>query len=81
MVNMVKEWLASDVERLTAGSTAAARKCLLITWKIIVPAPNSGDLPDGPPYLVKKPFPPVCWDPPITSSHARKCVQKNDLPP
>ena len=33
-----------------------------------------GDPPDGPPYFVKKTFPPECWDPPATSSHARKCV-------
>ena len=46
------------VERLTAGSTAAARKCLLITRKIIIPPPDSGDPPDGPPYFVKKMFPP-----------------------
>ena len=42
------------VERLTAGSTAAARKCLLITWKIIIPPPDSGDPPDGPPVFCKK---------------------------
>ena len=46
------------VERLTAGSTAAARKCLLITWKIIIPPPNSGDPPDRPPvFCEKKRFP------------------------
>ena len=42
------------MERLTAGSTAAARKCLLITRKIIIPPPDSGDPPDGPPYFTKK---------------------------
>ena len=46
------------VERLTAGSTAAARKCLLITRKIIIPPPDSRDPPDGPPYFTKKTFPP-----------------------
>ena len=46
------------VERLTAGSTAAARKCLRITRKIIIPPPDSRDPPDGPPYFVKKTFPP-----------------------
>src|SRR3954465_9207809 len=45
------------VERLTVGSTAAARKCLLITRKIIIPPPDSRDPPDGPPYLAKKLFP------------------------
>ena len=56
------------VERLTAGSMAAARKCLLITRKIIIPPLDSGDPPDGPPYFVKKTFPPDCWDPPATVS-------------
>ena len=45
------------VERLIAGSTAAARKCLLITCKIIISPPDSGDPPDGPPYFAKKRFP------------------------
>ena len=42
------------VERLTAGSTAAARKCLLITRKIIIPPPDSRDPPDRPPYYAQK---------------------------
>ena len=64
------------VERLTAGSTAAARKCLLITRKIMIPPPDSWDPPDGPLYFTKKIIrPPDCWDPPTTSSHARKCVR------
>ena len=42
------------VERLTAESTTAARKCLLITCKIIIPPPDSRDPPDGPPYFTKK---------------------------
>ena len=89
------------MERLTAGSTVVAKKCLLITWKIMIPPPDSRDPPDGPPYFVKKTFPltagtyqlhlrtqgsasilrakkmicpPDCWDPPATSSHARKCL-------
>ena len=33
---------------------AAARKCLLITRKIIIPPPDSGDPPDGPPYFAKR---------------------------
>ena len=45
------------VERLTAGSTATTRKCLLITCKIIIPPPDSGDPPDGSPYFTKKRFP------------------------
>ena len=51
------------MERLTAGSMATGRKCLLITRKIIIPPPDSGDPPDGPPYFAKKTFPPDCWDP------------------
>ena len=35
------------VERLTVGSTTAARKCLLITRKIIIPPPDSWDPPEG----------------------------------
>ena len=87
------------MERLTAGSTAAARKCLLITRKIIIPPPNSRDPPGGLPYFTKKRSPLSagthqlhlrtqgsafgqkkmirphdCWDPPATSSHARKCL-------
>ena len=62
------------MERLTAGSMAAARKCLLITRKIMIPPPNSWDPSDGPLYFAKKKFPPDCWDPPATSSHARKCL-------
>ena len=50
-------------------------KCLLITGKIMIPPPDSGDPPDGPPYFTKKTFPPDRWDPPATSSHARKCVR------
>ena len=52
------------VERLTAGSTATARKCLLITRKIMIPPPDSRDPLDGPPYFAKKHFPLDCWDPP-----------------
>ena len=35
---------------------------------------SQGDPPDGPLYFAKKTFPPDCWDPPATSSHARKCL-------
>ena len=78
VVNVVNDRLPSEeycTERLTAGSTAAARKCLLITRKIIIPPPDSRDPRDGPPYFAKKCTPPDCWDPPATSSHARKCVR------
>ena len=52
------------VERLTAGSRAATRKSLLITWKIIIPPPDSRDPPDAHQYIAKKTFAPDCWDPP-----------------
>ena len=42
------------VERLTAGSTAAARKCLLITRKVMIPPPDSREPPDGPPVFCEK---------------------------
>ena len=42
------------VEKLTAGSTAAARRCLLITRKIMIPPPDSKDPPGWPLYFVKK---------------------------
>ena len=56
-------------------SPGLPRKFLLITRKIMIPPPDSRDPSDGPPYFVKKCFPPNCWDPPATSSHARKCVR------
>ena len=113
------------MERLTAGSTAATRKCLLITRKIMIPPPDSRDPLDGPRISRKKVSPltagthqlhlrtqgsasgqkkqftplttgthqlylrtqgsasgqknktirpPDCWDPPATSSQARKCL-------
>ena len=42
----------------------AARKCLLITWKIIIPPPDSRDPPDAHQYIAKKTFAPDYWDPP-----------------
>ena len=76
-VNVVKKRLPLEVYctwRVSAGSTAAASKCL-ITRKIMIPPTDSRDPLDGPPYFTKKCFPPDCWDPPATSSHARKCVR------
>ena len=52
------------VERLTAGSMAATRKCLHITRKIMIPPTGRRDPLDGPPYFAKKRLPPNCWDPP-----------------
>ena len=66
-VNVVKERLPSEVYctwRVSAGSTAAASKCLLITRKIMIPPTDSRDPLDGPPYFAKKRLPPDCWDPP-----------------
>ena len=66
---------------------AAARKCLLITRKIIIPPPDSRDPPDGPPYFVKKRFPPDCWDPPdgppyfAKKTFAPDCWDPPDGPP
>ena len=47
------------MERLTAGSTAAARKGLLIKRKIMIPPPDKGDPLEGLPYFAKKTFPPL----------------------
>ena len=47
------------VERLTVGSMAAARKCLLITRKIMIPPPNTRDPPKGPLYFAKKTLSPL----------------------
>ena len=60
-VNVVKERLPSEVYctwRVSAGSTAAASKCLLITRKIMIPPTDSRDPLDGPPYFAKKTFAP-----------------------
>ena len=59
-VNVVKERLPSEVYctwRVSARSTAAASKCLLITRKIMIPPTDSRDPLDGPPYFVKKSLP------------------------
>ena len=45
------------MERLTAGSTAVARRFLLIMRKIMIPPPDSRDPPDMPLYFMKKRFP------------------------
>ena len=69
------------MKRLTAGSTAAKRKCLLITQKIMIPPPDSKDPPDGPPYFTKKCSPLTAG--PTSYIFARKEVRpkKNDSPP
>ena len=66
-------WMtARPRKRMTPESTVAAKKCLLITRKIIIPPPDSRDPPNGPPYLAKKTFPPDCWDPPDGPSYFAK---------
>ena len=60
-VNVVKERHPSKVYytwRVSAGSTAAASKCLLITWKIMIPSTDRRDPLDGPPYFATKTFAP-----------------------
>ena len=60
-VNVVKERLPSEVYctwRVSAGSTAAASKRLLIRRKIMIPPTDSRDPMDGPPYFAKKTFAP-----------------------
>ena len=47
------------VERLTAGSTAAPRKCLLIMRKIMIPPPDIWDPSKGPLYFMKKTLQPL----------------------
>ena len=61
------------VERLTSGSTTAARKCLLFTRKIIIPPPHSRDPPYGPPYFTKKNSPLTVGSHQL-SLRARKCL-------
>ena len=61
VVNVVKERLPLEVYctwRVSVGSTTAASKCLLVTWKIMIPPTNSRDPLDGPPYFAKKTFAP-----------------------
>ena len=69
------------VERLTAGSTTAARKCLLITRKIMIPPPDSRDPPDGPPYFTKKTFPLSAGTHQLHLRTQGSASEKNNLPP
>ena len=59
--NVVNNRHASEVDCTWIGRQLGprphARKCLLITHKIIIPPPDSRDPPDGPPYFAKKHFP------------------------
>src|SRR4051812_7557356 len=65
------------VERLTAGSTAAARKCLLITRKIIIPPPDSRDPPDGPPVFCEK----KCFPLTVGTHRTGHCISRKNVPP
>ena len=65
------------VERLTVGSTAAARKCLLIMRKIIIPPPDSRYPPDGPPVFHKKNVPPLTAGPHRTGHR----ISRKNVPP
>ena len=79
-VNVVKERLPSEVYcawRVSAGSMAAASKCLLITRKIMIPPTDSRDPLDGPPYFAKKRLPPDCLDP----SDGPPYFAKKNVPP
>ena len=69
------------MESLIAGSTAAVRKCLLITRKIMIPPPNSGDPPDGPPYFTKKRFPLTVGTHQLHLRTQGSAFEKNDSPP
>jgi len=70
------------VERLTAGSMAAARKCLLITRKIMIPPPDSWDPPDGPLYFAQKTFPLTAGTHQLhLRTQGSASGQKNDSPP
>ena len=90
-VNVVKERLPSEVYctwRVSAGSTAAASKCLLIMRKIMIPPTDRRDPLDGPPYFVKKNVCPLTAGthltghrssrknvpPPLSARTHRKCV-------
>ena len=58
LVNMVNDRHASEVyctwRGRQLGPQPHARKCLLITRKIMIPPPNIRDPPKGPLYFVKK---------------------------
>ena len=66
------------VERLTAGSTTATRKCLLIMWKIIIPPPDSRDPPAISSHARKcLHILPDIWDPPGRSIRSIVCLVAN----
>ena len=58
LVNVVNDRYASEVDFTWRGRQLVpwphARKCLLITRKIMIPPPDSWDQPEGPLYFTKK---------------------------
>ena len=89
LVNMVNDRHASEVDCTRRGRQLDprphARKCLLITRKIMIPPPDIRDPPKGPLYFAKKVTATDSSDPPAISSHARKCLlithKKMNTPP
>ena len=80
-VNVVKERLPSEVYctwRVSARSTAAASKCLLITRKIMIPPTDSRDPLDGLPYFSKKNVCPLTAGTHLTG---HRISQKKNVPP
>ena len=63
LVNVVNDRHASEVDCTWRGRQLGprphARKCLLITRKIMIPPPDMRDPPKGPLYFVKKTLPPL----------------------
>ena len=63
LVNMVNDRHASEVDCTWRGRQLGprphARKCLLITRKIMIPPPDIRDPPKGPLYFAKKTLPPL----------------------
>ena len=63
LVNMVNDRHASEVDCTWRGRQLGprphARKCLLITRKIMIPPPDIRDPPKGPLYFVKQTLPPL----------------------
>ena len=78
LVNVVNERHPSEVDCTWRGRQLGprphARKCLLITCKIMIPPPDSWDPPEGPLYFAKNVPPADRSDPPAISSHAWKCL-------
>ena len=83
LVNVVNDRHASEVDCTWRGRQLGprphARKCLLITRKIMVPPPDCWDPPDGPPYFAKKRSPRCQLGPTRSASLLR--TKKNEYSP